>query len=120
VYLIMIACVLTIDRLVRSLVAAFLIVKGELRLAPRNLPTAIVGLNRVWRSMAIEAIKLDPAWNQGNYVEQHRDLRVLNANEGRSLETPSQGSTGTVLASAFSTPSFAEKVRSSSNTVHIN
>jgi homoserine O-acetyltransferase len=31
------------------------------------LPTAIVGRNRLWRSMVVEAIERDPAWNAGEY-----------------------------------------------------
>ena len=33
-------------------------------------PTAIVGRNRLWRTMLKDAIRSDPAWNGGNYVEQ--------------------------------------------------
>jgi homoserine O-acetyltransferase/O-succinyltransferase len=31
------------------------------------LPTQIAGLNRVWRTAAVEAIRADPTWNNGNY-----------------------------------------------------
>jgi homoserine O-acetyltransferase len=31
------------------------------------LPTAIVGRNRLWRSMVVDAIEHDPAWNAGEY-----------------------------------------------------
>lgn len=34
------------------------------------LPTEIAGHNRMWRRMAIEGIRSDPAWNQGNYTAQ--------------------------------------------------
>jgi homoserine O-acetyltransferase len=34
------------------------------------LPTEIAGHNRMWRRMAIEGIRSDPAWNQGNYTTQ--------------------------------------------------
>ncbi len=34
------------------------------------LPTAIAGRNRMLRYMAIEAIKLDPAWRNGEYTTQ--------------------------------------------------
>jgi homoserine O-acetyltransferase len=34
------------------------------------IPTEIVGRNRLWRSMAKHAIRADPAWNGGEYVEQ--------------------------------------------------
>jgi homoserine O-acetyltransferase len=35
-------------------------------------PTAIVGRNRVWRAMAIHAIKSDPEWKGGDYAAQPR------------------------------------------------
>jgi homoserine O-acetyltransferase len=34
------------------------------------LPTAIVGRNRLWRRMVIDAIRSDPAWKGGDYVSQ--------------------------------------------------
>ncbi len=34
------------------------------------LPTEIAGHNRMWRRMAIEGIRSDPAWNEGNYTAQ--------------------------------------------------
>jgi homoserine O-acetyltransferase len=34
------------------------------------LPTEIAGHNRMWRRMAIEGIRSDPAWNGGNYTGQ--------------------------------------------------
>ena len=41
------------------------------RLAPFACnATAIAGRNRVWRKMAIDAIRADPAWNGGNYTAQ--------------------------------------------------
>ena len=47
-------------------------------------PTALVGRNRLWRTMLKEAIRNDPAWSGGNYVEQPKlglreavDLLVL-------------------------------------------
>ena len=33
-------------------------------------PTALVGRNRLWRTMLKDAIRADPAWMGGNYVEQ--------------------------------------------------
>ncbi|HKP24005.1 MAG TPA: alpha/beta fold hydrolase [Dongiaceae bacterium] len=33
-------------------------------------PTEIAGLNRMWRQLAINGIKSDPAWNGGNYQGQ--------------------------------------------------
>ena len=41
------------------------------RLAPFACnANAIAGRNRVWRKMAIDAIRADPAWNGGNYTAQ--------------------------------------------------
>ena len=34
------------------------------------IPTEIVGRNRLWRSMVKDAIRADPAWSGGDYVEQ--------------------------------------------------
>lgn len=34
------------------------------------LPTEIAGHNRMWRHMAVEGIKADPAWQGGNYTTQ--------------------------------------------------
>ena len=36
------------------------------------LPVAIVGRNRVWREMVMEAIRSDPEWNGGEYSAQPR------------------------------------------------
>jgi homoserine O-acetyltransferase len=33
-------------------------------------PIEIAGLNRMWRQLAIDGIKADPAWNRGNYSSQ--------------------------------------------------
>ncbi|HVZ98091.1 MAG TPA: alpha/beta fold hydrolase [Chitinophagaceae bacterium] len=35
-----------------------------------SLPVEIGGRNRILRKMVIDAIKEDPAWNQGNYVQE--------------------------------------------------
>ena len=41
------------------------------RLAPFACQTVeLAGRNRMWRKMAIDAIKADPAWNGGNYTTQ--------------------------------------------------
>lgn len=41
------------------------------------LPSEIAGHNRMWRRMAIEGIRSDPAWNDGNYTTQPQmGLRV--------------------------------------------
>ena len=34
------------------------------------LPTAIVGRNRLWRSMVVDAIEHDPAWSGGEYAAE--------------------------------------------------
>ena len=34
------------------------------------LPVEIAGQNRMWRKLAMDAIKADPAWKAGNYTEQ--------------------------------------------------
>ena len=41
-----------------------------------SLPTQISGRNRVWRRIAIDAIRNDPAWNGGNYTAQPPGLRT--------------------------------------------
>jgi homoserine O-acetyltransferase len=55
-------------------------------------PTALVGRNRLWRTMLKDAIRNDPAWMGGNYVEQPRqglreavDLLVLAGGATRRL-----------------------------------
>jgi homoserine O-acetyltransferase len=40
------------------------------------LPTQIAGRNRVWRRMIIDAIRNDPAWDNGNYKTQPSSLRT--------------------------------------------
>ena len=44
------------------------------------LPTEIAGRNRMMRYMAIEAIRLDPAWNNGDYTAEPT-LGIRSANE---------------------------------------
>lgn len=39
-----------------------------------SLPTQISGRNRIWRRTLIDAIRNDPAWNQGNYTRQPPSL----------------------------------------------
>jgi homoserine O-acetyltransferase/O-succinyltransferase len=41
-----------------------------------SLPTQISGRNRVWRRIAIDAIRNDPAWKEGNYATQPPGLRT--------------------------------------------
>jgi homoserine O-acetyltransferase len=37
------------------------------------LPTRIAGRNRMWRKMTIDAIRNDPAWQDGNYTAEPRE-----------------------------------------------
>jgi len=41
-----------------------------------SLPAQISGRNRVWRRVLIDAIRHDPAWNNGTYTTQPPSLRV--------------------------------------------
>ncbi len=41
-----------------------------------SLPTQIAGRNRVWRRMIIDAIRHDPAWQNGEYQAQPPSLRT--------------------------------------------
>jgi homoserine O-acetyltransferase len=41
-----------------------------------SLPTQISGRNRVWRRIAIDAIRTDPEWRNGDYTVQPRGLRI--------------------------------------------
>jgi homoserine O-acetyltransferase/O-succinyltransferase len=41
-----------------------------------SLPSQISGRNRVWRRVAIDAIRLDPQWREGDYREQPQGLRT--------------------------------------------
>jgi homoserine O-acetyltransferase/O-succinyltransferase len=41
-----------------------------------SLPTQIAGRNRGWRRVVIDAIRNDPAWNNGDYAEQPPSLRT--------------------------------------------
>jgi homoserine O-acetyltransferase len=42
-------------------------------------PAAMSGRNWITRRMMIEAIKSDPAWNNGDYASQPRSLKIANA-----------------------------------------
>jgi len=44
-----------------------------------SLPTQIAGRNRMWRRIAIDAIRSDPEWQDGNYTAQPRGLRTAAA-----------------------------------------
>ncbi len=41
-----------------------------------SLPSAIAGRNRMWRKIAMDAIRLDPAYRDGTYAAQPPGLRV--------------------------------------------
>jgi homoserine O-acetyltransferase/O-succinyltransferase len=41
-----------------------------------SLPTQIAGRNRVWRRVAIDAIRNDPEWKGGEYATQPQSLRT--------------------------------------------
>ena len=41
-----------------------------------SLPDPISGRNRVWRRMIIDAIRNDPEWRAGDYVEQPQSLKT--------------------------------------------
>ena len=40
-----------------------------------SVPAAIAGRNRMWRKMAMDAIRLDPEWKGGEYAAQPHGLR---------------------------------------------
>jgi homoserine O-acetyltransferase len=42
-----------------------------------SLPTQISGRNRVWRRIAIDAIRNDPAWKNGEYATEPPSLRTV-------------------------------------------
>jgi homoserine O-acetyltransferase len=42
-----------------------------------SLPDQISGRNRAWRRVAIDAIRTDPSWQDGNYTVQPRGLRTV-------------------------------------------
>jgi homoserine O-acetyltransferase len=42
-----------------------------------SLPTQISGRNRVWRRIAIDAIRSDPAWKNGEYTTEPPSLRTV-------------------------------------------
>jgi homoserine O-acetyltransferase/O-succinyltransferase len=41
-----------------------------------SLPTQIAGRNRAWRRVAIDAIRNDPEWQNGDYTTQPRGMRT--------------------------------------------
>lgn len=42
-------------------------------------PTAMSGRNWMMRRLVVDSVRNDPGWNQGNYTEQPKALRVANA-----------------------------------------
>jgi homoserine O-acetyltransferase len=42
-----------------------------------SLPTQIAGRNRAWRRVAIDAIRHDPEWKNGEYTAQPQSLRTV-------------------------------------------
>ena len=42
-----------------------------------SLPTQIAGRNRAWRRVAIDAIRNDPEWKNGDYTAQPQSLRTV-------------------------------------------
>ena len=42
-------------------------------------PTEMAGRNWMMRRLLVESIRLDPAWNHGNYTTQPPSLRIFNA-----------------------------------------
>lgn len=70
-----------------------------------SLPTQIAGRNRVWRRMIIDAIRHDPAWQNGEYQAQPPSLRTaaemlyfMSSNPVlRQQETPTRARTDAVL-----------------------
>lgn len=70
-----------------------------------SLPTQISGRNRVWRRMIIDAIRHDPAWQNGDYQSQPPSLRTaaemlyfMSSNPPlRQREAPTLAQTDTVL-----------------------
>lgn len=74
------------------------------------LPTQIAGRNRVWRQMLMEAIRNDPAWKGGDYIEQPvqglrtaQDLLLLAgaAPLPQQLALPTRDAADAWLAKAF-------------------
>jgi homoserine O-acetyltransferase len=43
------------------------------------LPTQIAGRNRMWRKLAIDAVRADPGWKDGNYAAEPTSLATVQA-----------------------------------------
>jgi homoserine O-acetyltransferase len=84
------------------------------RLAPFACnAVAIAGRNRMWRKMAIDAIKADPLWNGGNYVSPPlgglrtaRDLSIIAGGNAWGMQElyPSREQAEAALDAAFNAP----------------
>ena len=67
------------------------------------LPTALVGRNRLWRRISIDAIKADPAWQGGDYTDQ--PVGALRTAEALSIMV---GSAPIQMQKALATPAAVE------------
>src|SRR5206468_3295233 len=61
------------------------------------LPVEIAGRNRIWRRAMLDAIRNDPAWNNGEYTQQPPGLRLATEFEsavaGSALQMQKQAPT---------------------------
>ncbi|MET0309223.1 MAG: alpha/beta fold hydrolase [Sphingomonas sp.] len=71
---------------------------------------ALAGRNRMWRKMAIDAIRADPAWQEGNYKEQPQagirtvaDLMILAGGNPMAMQAqfPTRAATEAALDQSF-------------------
>lgn len=67
------------------------------------LPTALVGRNRLWRRISIDAIKADPAWQGGDYKDQ--PVGALRTAEAISIMV---GSAPIQMQKSLSTPALVD------------
>ena len=67
-----------------------------------SLPTQISGRNRAWRRVAIDAIRNDPEWKDGDYTTQPREPahRRADAVAGRQQSDPAARRAAPTLADA--------------------
>lgn len=56
-----------------------------------SLPAPMSGRNWMMRRMLIDAVRTDPAWNDGNYTEQPPNLRIASAWFGIATSGGNQG-----------------------------
>jgi homoserine O-acetyltransferase len=77
-----------------------------------SLPAQISGRNRIWRKMAIDAIRTDPEWKGGEYQTQPRSLKwaagllafVTSSAEQRQKEAPTLKAADAFLEKAVNRP----------------